>query len=82
MTRSQLLEVIAELIEDVTGAATTITEETVPDDVDGWDSLRHLTLIAAIEERFDLVLSPDEQSEMLSVDLILDVVGERVGASS
>jgi acyl carrier protein len=78
-TRTDLFEAVAELIEDIVGVPhSAIDEHTMPDDVDGWDSLRHLTLITAMEERFDIVLSPEEQSDMLSVELILDILADRL----
>ncbi|MFQ5801456.1 MAG: acyl carrier protein [Candidatus Methylomirabilales bacterium] len=44
--------------------------------VDGWDSLKHLILILAIEEEFGVSLSPEEVEAMISVDLIKAVLND------
>ena len=43
-----------------------IKPETSPDDVPRWDSLRHVALVAAIEDAFEISLSMDEMMEMQS----------------
>ena len=37
-------------------AASSLTDESSPETIDQWDSLNHLQLITAIEQRFDLTL--------------------------
>ena len=43
-----------------------INDESSPDTIEIWDSLRHLQLIMALEDAFDISLSADEVTEMLS----------------
>jgi acyl carrier protein len=51
-----------------------INNETTPDTVKEWDSLKHMQLILALEEEF-LVEIPDEYIEkMLSVENIFSVL--------
>lgn len=59
--------------------ADSFSHETSPDTLMGWDSLAHVRLMAAFEERFDLVIPPEDQVEMLSFDLIGDILSERLG---
>ena len=54
--------------------------ETSPDTLLEWDSLAHLQLMAAIEEKFELSLAPEDQVDMLNFELIGDVVVDRVEA--
>lgn len=51
-----------------------VTLETTMDDVDNWNSLRHMWLIMAIEEKFSISLSMDEMIEMRSVPTIVRVL--------
>ena len=54
-----------------------ITDEDCPDTIKSWDSLTHINLVLALEAEFDLSLSPDDASEMLSVGLIRMILHER-----
>lgn len=39
-----------------------------------WDSLRHMTLVVALEEEFDVTFDDEEISDMLSLDLVVDIL--------
>ena len=43
-------------------------------EVQKWDSLQHVALVAAIEEHFDIVLSMDEMIEIRSVKDICNIL--------
>ena len=43
-------------------------------DVPKWDSLQHVALVAAIEERFGITLSMDEMVEIRSVKDICNIL--------
>jgi acyl carrier protein len=48
---------IREVAAQILGvAASSLTDESSPETIDQWDSLNHLQLITAIEQRFDLTL--------------------------
>jgi acyl carrier protein len=46
------------------------------DSVESWDSLKHLNLVLALEERFGVSLTEHETVEILNYELILAVLGE------
>lgn len=48
-----------------------------PDDIESWDSLRHLNLVLAIEQEFELQFTPEEIEQLLSVELIELLVEEK-----
>jgi len=52
--------------------------EMTMDAIDGWDSLSHLELMAALEERFDIELDVDEMIEMTDLASIVRMVGARM----
>ena len=55
---------------------TTINDDTSVDTVETWDSLKHLNLVLALEEKFDVSFTEDQTIEMLSYPLIRIVLQE------
>lgn len=53
-----------------------------PDDVETWDSLHHLNLVLALEQEFGIQFEPEEIEQLLSVELIVSLVEEKLAASS
>jgi acyl carrier protein len=58
-------------------AAKRITPEASPDTIESWDSLQHLNLILALEQRFGLEFEPEEIERMTSIDAILAILEEK-----
>lgn len=54
MNKQEALEWISEVFEEPPGR---IDENTLRTDIPGWDSLGTLSLIAALDEKFDIQLS-------------------------
>ncbi len=42
--------------------------------IDAWDSLAHLTLVAAIEDAFDVMLDTDEVIDLSSFDKAVEIL--------
>ena len=57
--------------------ASGITDDLTMKDVDAWDSLKHMELIVALEQSFEVQLSFDEIVAMQSVSAIKRVLRER-----
>jgi len=55
-----------------------VTLKTSSDDVENWDSLSIVNLMMAIEEEFQVGLSPEEAGDLLSVELITQVLQEKL----
>lgn len=53
-----------------------IAEEASPDTIENWDSLRHMSLVLALEEDFGVELTDDQVVEILSYKLIKIVLQE------
>ena len=47
-----------------------ITNESNPSSIDKWDSLKHIDLIIALEEEFEIKLDEDEIASMVSFSII------------
>lgn len=57
-------------------AAETIDEDTSPDTVLNWDSLKHMNLVLALEEEFGVQFTDTQTVEMMNVGLILSALRE------
>jgi len=71
MQTDEALNWIAEVFEEKPGR---ITAQTLRNDIPGWDSLGTLSLIAALDERFDMHLSEETIEGMQTVADLLDVL--------
>lgn len=49
-----------------------MTDATVADDIDGWDSLEHIDLIIAVERRFGIKFTMGEVNGMKNVGEMAD----------
>ena len=47
-----------------------------PDTIESWDSLKHMNLVTALEEEFNVRLTYEQISEMLNFSLIIEVLKE------
>ncbi len=54
-----------------------LDEETTADDIDDWDSLNHITLMAAVEEEFGIRFTMGEVSGMKNVGEMAQIIKER-----
>lgn len=71
MTQDEALEWIAEAFGEPPGSLTPPTQR---DDVPTWDSMGVLALMAAMDEKFNIVLTDDDIQSMRIVDDILGVL--------
>jgi acyl carrier protein len=55
-----------------------ITESTTANDIYGWDSLTHMTVIAELEEHFAVQFTFDEVSEFNCIGDILQTITEKL----
>ena len=53
-----------------------IDRESSPDNIDGWDSLKQMNLVLALEEEFGVQFTEEQIVEMLNVALIIEVLKE------
>jgi len=55
-----------------------ITEHTVIDGIDGWDSVAHVRIIVAIESRFSVRFEPDEYMDFQNVGELVDCLSKKL----
>lgn len=57
-----------------------ITDETSPETLEGWDSLRHLELVLELELSFGVRVPTSRVAELLSVSEIEETMRELLGS--
>lgn len=53
-----------------------LSEDSSPETIQAWDSLKHMNLVLALEEEFGVRFSDEKIMQMLSVGLITEAVQE------
>lgn len=79
---SQHIDRIRRMASDVFGVPyEELTMSSSPDTVANWDSLHHLDLVLSLEHEFALQFTPEEIEQLLSIELVVDLVAEKLEAS-
>jgi acyl carrier protein len=55
-----------------------IDQDSSPDNVGSWDSLKHMNLVVALEEEFNIEFIDDEIVKMMSLSQIKSIVLEKL----
>lgn len=55
-----------------------VTAQSSPDTIETWDSIHHLNMVLALEQEFGVQFSPEEIEQLLSVELIVALVAEKM----
>ncbi len=74
--QEKIKQVMAAVFETELSA---ITDDASPDNVESWDSLKHLNLAVALEEAFGIELSEEDIMELMNFKLIELKVKEKLG---
>ncbi len=76
MDRDEIYETLREIFEDVFDQEVELSDDTTAEDVPGWDSLRHITLISAIEDEFEIKFDMKAVRELKNVGAMVDMLEE------
>lgn len=68
---SEAISWFAEMFETT---ASEISAETLREDIEGWDSMGVLTLMAELDDRFSITLNQDELEAINSIADLLEVL--------
>ncbi|MBQ1389927.1 MAG: acyl carrier protein [Clostridia bacterium] len=71
----RLNEVFRDVFDDDT---IEVDEFTTADDIDDWDSLEHINLIAAVEQEFGIKFKMGEVSTMKDVGEMVEIIMSRI----
>ena len=79
MTREAIFESVNEIFRDVfDDEDITVGEETTAEDIEDWDSLEHINLIAAIEVKFGIKFTMGQVVSMKNVGEMVDIILKQV----
>lgn len=77
-----MLERIQRILADVLEVTLEqVKPESSPDNVENWDSLHHLNMVLALEQEFGIQFTPEEIEQLLSVELIVALIEEKLNVS-
>ncbi len=83
MERKEVLEKVKEICRDVfDDESLVVNEATTSKDIEGWDSLRHLSLVNELEETFNIAFTLDETIEGRNIGRLIDAVMRRLEEKS
>ena len=75
MTREQKFEKLNEVFRDVfDDDSICVTDTTTSDDIEDWDSLEHINLIAAVEQEFGMKFNMGQVVTMKNVGEMADII--------
>lgn len=78
MTRQEIFEKLNEVFSDVFDEDITVTDATTSADIEDWDSLTHITLIAEVEDTFGMKFSMKDVLGMKNVGQMVDIIEKNV----
>jgi acyl carrier protein len=69
------LQQVRSIASDIFGVpADKITAESSPETIETWDSMQHLNLVLAIEEKFGVQLDPEDIEQMKNIGAVSALV--------
>lgn len=75
MNKEEILKILSQVFCEVFDDETlSVTEQTSPDDIDDWDSLAQITLIAAVENTFGIRFDIKTALHLKSAGEIADAI--------
>lgn len=75
---TELNDIFRDVFED---DELTVSRATTAADVEGWDSLQHVSLILRVERHFGVRLSSANVADMKSVGDLADIIGQRLAGA-
>jgi len=78
MNKNEIISRLNEVFRDIFGdPSLSVNENTTSSDIEDWDSLEHINLIAAVENEFGLRFKMREVSGMKNVGEMIAIISER-----
>ena len=79
MDRNEVFEKVSDICKDVfDDESLVITESTSAADVEGWDSLTHLSLIDEIEQAYDIGFTLDETTGSRNIGELINAIMKHI----
>ena len=79
MSREEIYEQLNEVFRDVFDDDTIeVNDQTTSRDIEDWDSLEHINLMAAIETQFGMKFTMGQVVTMKNVDEMVDIISSQI----
>lgn len=79
MTREQIFETLNEVFRDVfDDVGIQVDESTTSKDIEEWDSLEHINLLAAVEQEFGVKFNMGQVVSMKNVGEMVDIIMSQI----
>ena len=79
MENNEILQEVQSIFREITdNPSTVLTPTTIADDIEEWDSLVHVQLLVAIEEKYNISFSADQIGNFVNVGQMCDAIEEAV----
>ena len=80
MTREEVFKTLNEVFRDVfDDESICVNDHTTSEDIEDWDSLEHINLIAAVEQEFGMKFNMGQVVSMKNVGEMADIILSQVG---
>lgn len=78
MTKEEIYNALDEVFQEVfDDDEIHVNEFTTADDIEDWDSLEHINLVLAVENKFGIKFNMNEVTTMKNVGEMVDIILER-----
>ncbi|WP_195282622.1 acyl carrier protein [Harryflintia acetispora] len=78
MTKNEIYDKVNEVFRDVfDDDSILVNEKTTANDIEDWDSLEHINLVVAIEEKFGMKFNMGEVTSMKNVGEMVKILEQR-----
>lgn len=82
MSREEVFDTLNEVFQDVfDDEGITVTDKTTADDIEEWDSLEHINLLAAVEQAFGIKFNMGQVVSMKNVGEMADIIIAQLGGA-
>ena len=78
MTREEILNKLNNIFNQVFDREITLLESTSAKDINGWDSLTHITIISWVEEEFEISFTMKQVLEMQNIGDMISIIEEEI----
>ncbi|MBI9080442.1 MAG: acyl carrier protein [Pseudodesulfovibrio sp.] len=56
--------------------ADSVNDNSSPDNIEQWDSIKHMNLVLALEQEFSVQFDDEQVADMLSAELVVETLRE------
>lgn len=78
MTEAEILSALHPIFQDVFDDDIVIDADTTAEDVEGWDSLAHVNLVVAAEQRFGIKFRTAELESLRNVGHFVELISKKL----